>query len=244
MAMKKALVDGQALLGEVAYEAVREAILNNDFKPGDRVSEYKVAEWLGISRTPAREGLRRLESEGLLSAHPRRGLVVASIDDEAFEQLYAVRALLEGEAAASAARSASDADIATLKHLVQAESEIFDDAPQMWEHNRAFHDVIYRASHNKFLLKFLLITADTLSAYRDVSTLIVEERRREVVEEHRELCEAIASRDAEAARTVAVRHVKNALRMRTKVRHSNLVGEVRRRGDPNAKLPQTNPFNV
>jgi DNA-binding GntR family transcriptional regulator len=231
--MIKKAHDAQALLGDVAYDAVREAILTNAFKPGDRISEYKVAEWLGISRTPAREGLRRLESEGLLSAHPRRGLVVASIDDEAFQQLYAVRELLEGAAAAAAAKSATDADLATLLHLVEAEADIVDDPEQLWEHNRAFHDAIYRASRNKFLLKFLLITADTLSAYRRSSTLVVEERRHEVVAEHRELYEAIAQRDPEGARAVAARHVQNALRVRTQVRHSDLIGEMRQRSGPN-----------
>ncbi|WP_179283196.1 GntR family transcriptional regulator [Bordetella genomosp. 9] len=220
--------DSNLLLGDVAYESVREAILANDLKPGDRVSEYKVAEWLGISRTPAREGLRRLENEGLLTQHPRRGLVVASIDDDAVQELYAVRELLEGAAAASAAKRATEAEIATLKHLVDHEAGIRDEPEQMYEHNRTFHDVVYRAAHNQFLLKFLLITADTLSAYRNVSTLVIEERRAQVVAEHRELYEAIAARDEAGARAVAARHVQNALHARTRVRHSKLVGEARR----------------
>lgn len=221
--------DSNLLLGDVAYESVREAILANDLKPGDRVSEYKVAEWLGISRTPAREGLRRLENEGLLTQHPRRGLVVASIDDEAVQELYAVRELLEGAAAALASKRATDAEIATLKHLVDHESSIRDKPEQMYEHNRTFHDLVYRAAHNQFLLKFLLITADTLSAYRNVSTLVIEERRDQVIDEHRELYEAIAAHDEAAARAVAARHVQNALRARTQLQHTKLVGAVPRR---------------
>jgi DNA-binding GntR family transcriptional regulator len=224
--------DSNVLLGDVAYEAVREAILANDIKPGDRVSEYKVAEWLGISRTPAREGLRRLENEGLLTQHPRRGLVVASIDDEAVQELYAVRELLEGAAAAMACKRATEAEIATLKHLVDTEEQIRDKPEQMYEHNRTFHDVVYRAAHNQFLLKFLMITADTLSAYRNISTLVIEERRQQVIQEHRELYEAIARHDEAGARAVAARHVQNALRARTQVEHSKLVGEARRRGAP------------
>jgi len=79
--------DSNILLGDVAYGAVRDAIVSNQLKPGDRVSEYKVAEWLKISRTPAGEGVRRLEAEGFLSSEPRRGLVVASVDDEALYEL-------------------------------------------------------------------------------------------------------------------------------------------------------------
>ena len=84
------------LLGDVAYAAIRDAIVADELKPGDRVSEYKVAEWLKISRTPAREGLRRLEAEGFLTAVPRRGLVVSSVDDDAIYELYAAREVLEG----------------------------------------------------------------------------------------------------------------------------------------------------
>jgi DNA-binding GntR family transcriptional regulator len=232
MIKKGQVHDSNLLLGDVAYEAVREAILANDLKPGDRVSEYKVAEWLGISRTPAREGLRRLENEGLLTQHPRRGLVVASMDDDAMQELYAVRELLEGAAAAMAARRATDAEVATLRHLVESEERIREQPEQMYEHNRTFHDLIYRSTHNQFLLKFLLITADTLSAYRNISTLVIKDRRDQVVAEHRELYDAIASRDEELARAVAARHVRNALRARTTLQHTNLIGEVHRRSAP------------
>jgi DNA-binding GntR family transcriptional regulator len=227
--MIKKVQDSNLLLGEAAYESVREAILANVLKPGDRVSEYKVAEWLGISRTPAREGLRRLENEGLLTQHPRRGLVVASIDDAAVQELYAVRELLEGEAAALAAKHATAAEIAPIEHLVEAESSLAEKPEQMYEHNRTFHDHIYRAAHNRFLLKFLLLTADTLSTYRNVSTLIFKERRDEVLAEHRELAHAIARRDEAQARAIATRHVRNALRARTRVQHSNLTTPARRR---------------
>jgi len=237
--MTKKRHDPNLLLGDVAYEAVREAILSNDLHPGDRVSEYKVAEWLNISRTPAREGLRRLQNEGLLQQHPRRGLVVATIDDEALHELYAVRELLEGEAAAMAARRANEAEIAMMKHLVESEAAMFDKPELMYEHNRMFHDVIYKAAHNEFLLKYLLLMADTISAYRSVSTLIDEERRKEVIEEHQRLYDAIAARDDAAARSMAAQHVRNALKARTKIRHTKLTDEVERRSRMNSFFRKT-----
>ena len=79
----------------MAYQAVLEAITTNQMKPGDRLSEYMVADWRKISRTPAREGLRRLESEGLLTPHPRRGLVVATLDEAAIYELYSAREVIE-----------------------------------------------------------------------------------------------------------------------------------------------------
>jgi DNA-binding GntR family transcriptional regulator len=241
--MIKKIQDSNLLLGEAAYETVREAILSHDLKPGERVSEYKVAEWLGISRTPVREGLRRLETEGLLTQHPRRGLVVASIDDAAVQELYAVRELLEGEAAALAARYATAAEIATIRHLVEVEAGYREAPEQMYDHNRTFHDHIYHATHNRFLLKFLMLTADTLSAYRNISTLVFPERREEVIQEHRELCEAIAKRDPDAARKIATRHVRNALKTRTRVDHSRLTNKAPRRapGAPSAAEPAAEP---
>lgn len=237
--MIKKVNDANLLLGDVAYESVREAIVANDLKPGERVSEYKVAEWLGISRTPAREGLRRLENEGLLTQHPRRGLVVASIDDDAVQELYAMRQLLEGSAAAMAAKNATDGEIATLQHLVLAEAQIGDDIQRMYEHNRTFHEVVYRAAHNQFLLKFLLLTADILSAYRNLSSLVMKDRRDEVLKEHRELVEAIARRDEPGAQAAAVHHVQNALRARNKVRDASLVDEVARRSNPRPVVKRT-----
>jgi len=206
------------LLGDLAYESVRKAILSNELGPGERVSEYKVAKWLNISRTPAREGLRRLESDGLLQYHPRRGLVVATINDKAFEELYAVRELLEGAAAAMAARNAKESELSELKHLVELEARMLDDPARMYTNNRSFHGAIYEAAHNQFLRKFLFLMADIVSAYRGVSTLHDETRRKEVVVEHRKLYDAIAARDEDLAKSIAVQHVRNAFRARVKVR--------------------------
>ena len=96
----------------MAYQAVLEAITTNQMKPGDRLSEYMVADWLKISRTPAREGLRRLESEGLLTSHQRRGLVVASFDEAAVHELYAwISALPLSERRGIAGLPAARADV-------------------------------------------------------------------------------------------------------------------------------------
>jgi DNA-binding GntR family transcriptional regulator len=226
--MKSPRPDSGALLGDVAYESVREAIRAGHMKPGERISEYKVAEWLNVSRTPAREALRRLENEGLLASHPRRGLIVASVDDEAIFELYAAREILEGAAAALAAQRATDAEVAALEHLVDAEELIVDDPQRMYEHNRVFHSLLYRAAHNRYMLKFLTAMTDTLSAHRSTSTLVEPARRRAVVAEHRALIESIAARDEKGARQAAVKHIKSALRARTKVHHAQLVDEVGR----------------
>jgi DNA-binding GntR family transcriptional regulator len=217
------------LLGQVAYEAIREAMEKGSLKPGDRVSEYKVAQWLKISRTPAREGLRRLESEGLLARHARRGLIVASLDEDALQELYAAREVLEREAAGLAAQHATASEIDTLKHLVEAEATIAEDPKRMYEHNLVFHQLIYRAAHNRYILKFLNAISDAISAHRSISSLVQQARRQAVVREHRAVVAAIARRDAEGARKAAGGHIQSALKARTRLRHEAMIAEVRQR---------------
>lgn len=205
------------LLGDMAYQTVLEAITTNQMKPGDRLSEYMVADWLKISRTPAREALRRLESEGLLASHPRRGLVVATLDEAAIYELYSAREVIESTVAAMAARFATDAQISSLTHMVAIESEMIDTPDQMFAHNRAFHQQISEAARNRYMVKFLQAISDTSSAFRQASTLVSLQRRQEVLVEHRALVEAIARHDEEAARSAALQHVKGALRARVAV---------------------------
>jgi DNA-binding GntR family transcriptional regulator len=215
--------DSSVLLGDVAYGRIRDAIVANELKPGDRVSEYKVAEWLNISRTPAREGLRRLEAEGFLTAVPRRGLVVASVDDEALYELYAAREVLEGGAAAMAARNATEAEVAALQQMVAAESAMTDSPEMMFEHNRLFHQFIYRAARNRYLTKYLQSIYDTLAATRSISTMRIAARREAVLVEHRALVAAIAGRDEAAARRTAAEHVRAALKTRMEIHHQGML---------------------
>jgi DNA-binding GntR family transcriptional regulator len=232
--------DSNLLLGDVAYSAVRDAIVANQLKPGDRVSEYKVAEWLKISRTPAREGLRRLEAEGFLTLVPRRGLVVASVDEDALYELYAAREVLEGGAAAMAARNATEAEVAALQQMVAAEGAMTDSAQMMFEHNRLFHQFVYRAARNRYLTKYLQSIYDTLAAHRSISTMRIAARRAEVLVEHRALVAAIVRRDEAAASRVAVEHVRAALRARMQIEHETLMPKSSRatRASQAAKVPE------
>jgi DNA-binding GntR family transcriptional regulator len=212
------------LLGDLAYSAVRDAIVANELKPGERISEYRVAEWLKISRTPVREGLRRLEAEGFLTSVPRRGLVVASVDDDAIYELYAAREVLEGGAAAMASRNATEAEVAALQQMVAAESAMIDSAQMMFEHNRVFHQFIYRAARNRYLTRYLQSIYDTLAAHRSISTMQIAARREAVLVEHRALVAAIIARDEEKARHAAVAHVRAALRARMQIQHAHASG--------------------
>lgn len=203
-------------LAQQAYDAVRDAIESGELGPGDRVSEYRIAEWLTISRTPAREGLLRLEAEGLLAYQPRRGLVVASIDDDALKELFLTREVLERALGGMAALNASRPEIDAIVRLSAAEAEMVDDRSRMYEHNKVFHHHVRLAAHNRYLLKYSMTLDDVVAADRRGSSLIDPERRKAVLLEHRNIAEAIADRNVEKAQEYAAAHIRAAYEARVK----------------------------
>jgi len=208
--------NASARLAQHAYEAVRDAIEHGKLAPGDRISEYKTADWLNISRTPAREGLLRLESEGLLTHHPRRGLVVASIDEEALKEVFVAREVLERALAGQAARNASGPELDALLRLTEEEPAFLEDREKMFQHNKKFHALIRKCAHNRYLMKFIGTLDDIVAADRRDSSIVDVDRRRAVLGEHKALAEAIAARDIAGAEDKASQHIRNAYEARLK----------------------------
>lgn len=215
--VKKSPAGSTSRLAQQAYEAVRDAIERGDLAPGDRISEYKTADWLKISRTPAREGLLRLETEGLLAYHPRRGLIVASVDSEALKELFLAREVLESALAGFAAQNASGPEIDAIVQLTESEPALIEDRDAMYQHNKQFHLQIRRASHNRYLTKFIGTLDDIVAADRRGSSLVEPERRKSVIAEHRALAEAIAERNVAKAQELATSHIRNAYQARLRV---------------------------
>lgn len=205
-------------LAQHAYEAVRDAIGDGTLAPGDRISEYKTAEWLKISRTPAREGLLRLQAEGLLAEHPRRGLVVASIDSEALKEIFVAREGLERMLAGLAARNASGPELDQLMRLVEVEPGLIDDRDAMIRHNREFHGLIRACAHNRYLMKFSGTLEDIVAADRRGTSLVDMDRRRAVISEHRDIAEAIAARDVARAEDLAAFHIRQSYAARLRLK--------------------------
>jgi DNA-binding GntR family transcriptional regulator len=200
---------------ELVYQKLRQAIEAGERKPGQRVMEVEIAEWLAVSRTPVREALRRLESEGMLAMEPRNGLVVASISRQAMLELYVMREVLEGTAARLCARNASDIELMELQELVKREERLQDDLEALARHNRQFHEAVHRGAHNRYLEKSLSAVNDSMWLLGK-SQMLLPERAKSAVLEHAELFAAIERRDAEAAEEVARRHVQSARRERLK----------------------------
>ena len=207
---------GAASRGEQIKARIRDAIHQGRYQPGDRIRETELAQWLGVSRTPVREALRRLESEGLLVSLPWRGVVVAELDRQQVVELYTMREVLEGAAAGLAARHVSDAEIALLRDLLAREAEA-QDAPEILARiNKSFHQAVHAAAHNRYLVQTLDSLRNSLALLRG-TTLAVPGRAETAHREHREMVEAIARRDPDAAEETARRHIREAERARLKM---------------------------
>lgn len=201
--------------GERAYRYIRNAIKSGEFKPGDRLREGELATVIGLSRTPIREALARLESDGLVVHDSARGIMVAELDYSMVTELYYMREVLEGTAARLAAQHASDVEISILEDLCRQYEAAAGDEARMAVCNRQFHDTLYRCSHNRYLINMLTVLHDALSLLGS-TTLGNPERAAETLKEHEAVLNAIRQRDAETAESSLRQHIRAAQKERIK----------------------------
>ncbi len=200
-------------LGQQAYDRLLDQIQDGSLKPSERVVEEEIASRLGISRTPVREALQRLEAEGLLVHESRKGLAIATLDHQMVVELYRMREVLEGAAAAFAAQQASGDEIGVLTELCAIERGLLHDPSQGARHNRRYHQALYRTAHNRYLLKTLNSLTTALALLGNF-TRQIEGRSEQTWQEHSAIAAAIASRDPAAAEAAARAHVRAAQRAR------------------------------
>ena len=194
-------------LAERAYDLFRDGLRTGAFRPGQRLLETELAEQLGMSRTPLREAIRRLQSEGLVAHLPARGLCVAIYDAAEVDELYVMREALEGTAARLAAQHAGGAEIALLQGILAQEQGLVGMAAA--EQNRRFHRALHQAAHNRYLLRSLSAISDALLLLGP-TTLELPGRAAAALEEHGRIVAAIARRDSAAAEQAARAHIAAA----------------------------------
>lgn len=213
---------GRGSRGGHAYQKLRDALKTGALKPGDRIMEVPVAEQLNVSRTPVRDAIRRLESEGLLEYEPRAGLVVTTLDRRAVAELYEMREVLEGTAARLFTRHSSDLEVEHLLELVKKEQKLQGSPQELATHNHQFHVQIHRGAHNRFLEKALEAVNSSLWLLGK-SQMLLPHRAKGAFAEHMELAKAIQKRDADLAESLARKHVRSAQaeRMRTLFPHTD-----------------------
>jgi DNA-binding GntR family transcriptional regulator len=194
-------------LADRAYDLFREGLRTGTFRPGQRLLETELAEQLGMSRTPVREAIRRLQSEGLIAHLPARGLCVATYDAAQVDELYVMREALEGTAARLAAQHAGKPEITLLQRMLEQEAGLSGEAAA--EHNRRFHRALHQAAHNRYLLRSLSAISDALLLLGP-TTLETPGRAAAARAEHARIVAAIAARDSAAAEAAARAHIAAA----------------------------------
>ncbi len=204
-------LDSYKPLRELVLEAIREAIINGSLKPRERLMEIQMAEELGVSRTPIREALRKLELEGFIVMVPRKGAYVADISTKDIADVFEIRASLEGLAAALAAERVTEEELEFMERclVIKAEAIASSDFDKLVDIDTKFHEAIYKASRNERLVTIVNNLREQIQRLRTTS-LSVPGRMYQSLKEHRTIVEALQSRDVSLARQVAQDHIENA----------------------------------
>ncbi|MCC7320250.1 MAG: GntR family transcriptional regulator [Rubellimicrobium sp.] len=198
-----------------AYSLILEAIDSHIYRPGDRLVESELAERFGMSRTPIREALQRLETQSLL-ARDGRSLIVASLDHNQLAELYVVRGELEGLAARLAARHATPEEVSVLREMAEAHRLLTGDPAALSRANRRFHRQIHLASHNRFLVQQLDLVHRSMALLAS-SSLVAEGRPQATIAEHDAIVRAIEAGDGEGAERALRDHISRAFVTRLKI---------------------------
>ncbi|MGJ8547063.1 MAG: GntR family transcriptional regulator [Sulfitobacter sp.] len=197
-----------------AYTMILDAIDGGTYRPGDRLVESELAERLGMSRTPIREALQRLETQSLL-VRDGRSLIVASLDHNQMAELYVVRGALEGLAARLAARHATAEEVRLLRQMVDSDNKLVDQPKALARANRRFHRQIHLASHNRFLVQQLDLVHRSM-ALMATTSLAIEGRGTVAQAEHDRIVAAIEARDEPGADEALRAHISVAFTERLK----------------------------
>ena len=198
-------------LREVVCETLRTAIIGGVLKPGERLMEIQLAEELGVSRTPIREAIRKLEQEGFVEMLPRRGTYVANISIKDVKDVYEIRMALDVLAAGLAAERITDTELVALKkQLIRIKNVVeMDEMEKIGEYDWEFHEVLYKASRNGRLVAIINNLREQLTRLR-VTTMNYRGRIKDTISEHELLVESIARHNVELAKRRAYEHMRNA----------------------------------
>ncbi|CAN5650081.1 GntR family transcriptional regulator [soil metagenome] len=201
--------------GKDPYYLVLEAIDQGLFRPGERLVESELAERFGVSRTPIREALQRLETQSVL-ARDGRSLVVSSLDHGQLGELYVVRMELEGLAARLAAQHAAPEEISVLWQMIEKDRDLAGRPDQLSRANKRFHRQIHLACHNRYLIQQLEMVHRTMALVANTS-LAAAGRGAATVQEHEGIVRAIGARDGAAADGAIRAHISKAYETRLKL---------------------------
>ena len=197
-------------LRDVVFNTLRQAILKGELAPGERLMEIQLAEKLGVSRTPIREAIRKLELEGLVLMIPRKGAEVAKISEKSLKDVLEVRRSLEELAIELACQRMTDTDLQELERKQKKFCEAISrgSAMDIAESDESYHDVIYNCTRNTRLVQILNNLREQM--YRFRLEYIKDEDKRQILRlEHEKILKALRNRHVEEARAAVREHIDN-----------------------------------
>lgn len=209
--LKPIRLDAYKPLREVVSDALRQAIQDGNLQPGERLMEIPLAEELGVSRTPIREAIRKLELEGFVVMIPRRGAYVANISLKDITQVFEIRSALEELAAGLAAERITTEEVEVLERMLVEINEHMEskNMDKVVAADIEFHEVLYKASRNEKLAEIVNNLREQTFRFRSVS-MNQPGRLAKTWEEHRQLVEAISAHNATQARKIARLHMEHS----------------------------------
>jgi DNA-binding GntR family transcriptional regulator len=204
-------LDSYKPLREIVFEAIREAIIRGDLKQGERLMETQLAEEMGVSRTPVREAIRKLELEGLVVMVPRKGAYVAGLSLKDIIDVFEIRSALEALAGALAAERITDNELEELERFLVLIGECAEknDIQQFVDLDTRFHDLLFQATRNSRLLQMINNLRDQIQRFRETS-LAYPGRLKRAFEEHKKIVEALSERNSELVASLAREHIESA----------------------------------
>lgn len=197
-------------LRDVVFNTLRQAILKGELAPGERLMEIQLAERLGVSRTPIREAIRKLELEGLVLMIPRKGAEVARISEKSLRDVLEVRRSLEELAIELACQRMTEEEVAELERVQEQfrEAVASGDAMKIAENDEAYHDVIYKGTYNDRLVQILNNLREQMYRYR-LEYIKDEDKRQILLIEHDNILKAVRQRKVEEAKEAMREHIDN-----------------------------------
>lgn len=197
-------------LRDVVFNTLRRAILKGELKPGERLMEIALADKLGVSRTPIREAIRKLELEGLVVMAPRKGAKVASITERDLNDVLEVRKGMEVLAISLACKRITGEELEKLEIIERDFQRLIESGnlTELAEMDVKFHDTIYQATNNQRLVQLLNNLREQMYRYRmeylkDIAV------RRTLAEEHKAICQALRERNQQLAEKYVSIHIDN-----------------------------------
>jgi len=204
-------IDSYQPLRETVCAALRDAIKRGILEPGERLMEVQLAEELGISRTPVREAIRKLEQEGYVIMMPRRGTYVSDVSVKDVKEIFEIRSALESLAISLATMRIEPEELEKLQTLLEEIGGHIEnnDIEKIVATDVEFHGLLYQVSRNERLVTIISNLKEQLARFRTLS-MSYPGRLQETLAEHRAMVEAIAAGDVDLAREAAERHMEQA----------------------------------